>query len=193
MSANDAAQPAQPVLDDEGHFHATDAPIDLSHYLIEDWVSLAFFWLLGLCVFYQFFTRYALNDSAAWTEEIARYLLICTVFIAIAAAVRRTRHIHVDFLYRLLPPKGGRAMSTIVDIVRIAFFVIAVVLTVQMMSRMGAQQMTIVDLPMNIIYGICGLGFAACAVRSVQVAIENWQRGFSVLERPEHMIEETIE
>jgi len=58
---------------------------------------------------------------------------------------------------------------------------------------MGAQQMTIVDLPMNIIYGICGLGFAACAVRSVQVAIENWQRGFSVLERPEHMIEETIE
>jgi len=193
MSANDAAQPAQPVLDDEGHFHATDAPIDLSHYLVEDWVSLAFFWLLGLCVFYQFFTRYALNDSAAWTEEIARYLLICTVFIAIAAAVRRTRHIHVDFLYRLLPPKAGRAMSTLVDIVRIAFFVIAVVLTIQMMTRMGAQQMTIVDLPMNIIYGICGLGFAACAVRSVQVAIENWQRGFSVLERPEHMIEETIE
>jgi len=194
MSAsNDAAPAAQPVLDDEGHFHATDAPIDLSHYLIEDWVSLAFFWLLGLCVFYQFFTRYALNDSAAWTEEIARYLLICTVFIAIAAAVRRTRHIHVDFLYRLLPPKAGRAMSTLVDIVRIAFFVIAVVLTIQMMTRMGAQQMTIVDLPMNIIYGICGLGFAACAVRSVQVAIENWQRGFSVLERPEHMIEETIE
>jgi len=194
MSAsNDAAPAAQPVLDDEGHFHATDAPIDLSHYLVEDWVSLAFFWLLGLCVFYQFFTRYALNDSAAWTEEIARYLLICTVFIAIAAAVRRTRHIHVDFLYRLLPPKAGRAMSTLVDIVRIAFFVIAVVLTIQMMTRMGAQQMTIVDLPMNIIYGICGLGFAACAVRSVQVAIENWQRGFSVLERPEHMIEETIE
>jgi TRAP-type C4-dicarboxylate transport system permease small subunit len=191
--ATGTARATEPVLDDEGHFHATDAPIDLSHYLIEDWVSLGFFWLLGLCVFYQFFTRYALNDSAAWTEEIARYLLICTVFIAIAAAVRRTRHIHVDFLYRLLPPKAGRAMSTIVDIVRIAFFVIAVVLTVQMMTRMGAQQMTIVDLPMNIIYGVCGLGFAAAAVRSVQVAIENWKRGFSVLERPEHMIEETIE
>ena len=198
MNANDTSSVAAvaddaPLLDDSGHFHATDAPIDLSHYLIEDWVSLAFFWLLGLCVFYQFFTRYALNDSAAWTEEIARYLLICTVFIGIAAAVRRTRHIHVDFLYRLLPPKAGRALSTVVDIVRIAFFVIAVVLTIQMMTRMGAQQMTIVDLPMNIIYGVCGLGFAAAAVRSVQVAIENWKRGFSVLERPEHMIEETIE
>ena len=35
--------------------------------------------------------------------------------------------------------------------------------------------------------------FAAAAVRSVQVAIENWRQGFSLLERPEHAIEETIE
>ena len=186
--------PAQKhVLDDEGHFHVEDAPIDLSHYLVEDWISLGFFWLLGACVFYQFFTRYVLNDSAAWTEEIARYLLMSTVFVAIAAAVRRTRHIHVDFLYRLLPPVAGRALSTLVDLMRIAFFGIAVWLTIQMMLRMGNLQMTIVNLPMNIIYGICAFGFAAAAVRSVQVAIENWQRGFSLLERPEHAIEETIE
>ncbi len=144
-------------------------------------------------MFYQFFTRYALNDSAAWTEEIARYLLICTVFIAIAASVRRTRHIHVDFLYRLIPPVAQRVLSTLVDVVRIAFFGAAVVLTGQMMSRMGTLQMTIVDLPMNIIYGVCAFGFLCATVRSVQVAIENWKRGFSLLERPEHAIEETIE
>jgi TRAP-type C4-dicarboxylate transport system permease small subunit len=183
---------AEHVLDEEGHFHIEDAPIDLSHYLFEDWLSLGFFWLLGLCVFYQFFTRYVMNDSAAWTEEIARYLLICTVFVAVAAAVRRTRHIHVDFMYRLIPPKAGRALSTVVDVLRIVFFALAVGLTIQMMMRMGSLQMTIIDLPMNIIYGICAFGFAAAAVRSVQVAIENWRRGFSLLERPEHAIEETI-
>jgi TRAP-type C4-dicarboxylate transport system permease small subunit len=181
------------VLDKEGHFHVEDAPIDLSQYLFEDWLSLGFFWLLGLCVFYQFFTRYVMNDSAAWTEEIARYLLICTVFVAIAACVRRTRHIHVDFLYRLIPPMAGRAMSTLVDAMRIVFFAIAVALTIQMMMKMGSLQMTIIDLPMNIIYGICAFGFGCATVRSVQVAIENWRRGFSLLERPEHAIEETIE
>ncbi len=132
-----------------------------SHYLIEDWISLGFFWLLGLCVFYQFFTRYVLNDSAAWTEEIARYLLICTVFVGVAAAVRRTRHIHVDFLYRLIPAKAGRALSTLVDVVRIVFFAVAVVLTIEMMTRMGSLQMTIIDLPMNLVYGVCAVGLRA--------------------------------
>ncbi len=181
------------VLDAEGHFHVEDAPIDLSEYLIEDWISFGFFWLLGACVFYQFFTRYVLNDSAAWTEEIARYLLICTVFIAIAASVRRTRHIHVDFLYHLIPPKAGRALSTLVDVIRILFFATAVGLTIEMMTRMGHMQMTIIDLPMNLVYGVCAFGFAAATVRSVQVAIENWRRGFSLLERPEHAIDEHIE
>jgi len=190
---NQSTHAAGAVLDEEGHFHVEDAPVELSHYLLEDWLSLGFFWLLGLCVFYQFFTRYVLNDSAAWTEEIARYLLICTVFVAIAAAVRRTRHIHVDFIYRMIPAGAGRALSTLVDVGRIVFFAIAVGLTIQMMLRMGNLKMTIVELPMNIIYGVCAFGFAAATVRSVQVALENWRRGFSLLERPEHAIEEHIE
>jgi TRAP-type transport system small permease protein len=191
--ASAPAPAAEHVLDAEGHFHIDDAPVDLSPYVFEDWLSLGFFWLLGVCVFYQFFTRYVMNDSAAWTEEIARYLLMSTVFVAIAACVRRTRHIHVDFLYRLLPAVMGRALSTAVDAIRIGFFIVAVGLTIQMMLRMGSPQMTIIDLPMNLIYGVCGFGFAAAAVRSVQVAVENWRRGFSSLERPEHAIEETIE
>jgi TRAP-type C4-dicarboxylate transport system permease small subunit len=196
MTEPTAAAPASsaaPIVDAEGHFHVDDAPVDLSAYIVEDWLSLGFFWLLGLCVFYQFFTRYVMNDSAAWTEEIARYLLMSTVFVALGACVRRTRHIHVDFLYRLLPALAGRALSTAVDLIRIGFFAVAVGLTIQMMMRMGSLQMTIIDLPMNLIYGVCAFGFAAAAVRSVQVAVENWRRGFSTLERPEHAIEETIE
>jgi len=34
---------------------------------------------------------------------------------------------------------------------------------------------------------------AAATFRSIQVAMENWKQGFSLLERPEHAIEEHIE
>jgi len=173
------------VLDESGHFHVTDAPIDLGRYTLEAWLAFAFFWLLAVNVFYQFFTRYALNNSAAWTEEIARYLLISMVFVGVAAAVRTGRHIHVDLVYRLVPPRAGRVLSTLVDVVRIAFFAFATVLTWQMMERMSSYKMTIIDLPMNVVYGVCLFGFACAAVRSVQVAFLNWRRGYSVLERPE--------
>ncbi len=113
--------------------------------------------MLAADIFYQFFTRYALNDSAAWTEEIARYLLICVVFIALAWAVRDNRHIHVDLFYRYLPARACRALATLVDLVRIVFFAYAVVLTWQMMQKMGSYKMTIVDLPMNTVYAVCAV------------------------------------
>src|SRR5947207_14865633 len=138
------APPEEHVLDETGHMHITDAPIELSHYTFEAWIAFGFFWILAVTIFYQFFTRYALNDSAAWTEEIARYLLICTVFIGIAASVRTSRHIHVDLLYRYLPAPVCRVLSTLVDLARIVFFAYVVVLTWQMMQKVGNIWMTIV-------------------------------------------------
>ena len=66
-----------------------------------------------------------------------------------------------------------------------AFFATATVLTGQMMDKLGSYKMTIIDLPMNIVYGVCLLGFIAMTLRSVLVARVNWQRGYSVLQRPE--------
>jgi TRAP-type transport system small permease protein len=187
-----AAAPQEHVLDETGHMNVIDAPVDLSKYTVEAWIAFGFFWLLAINIFYQFFTRYALNDSASWTEEIARYLLICVVFVGIADLVRLNRHIQVDIAYRYLPKAVCRVMSTIVDVVRIVFFAYVVVLTWQMMQKMGNYKMTIVDLPMNSVYAVCCFGFACATVRSVQVAIEHWRQGYSVLERPEIAIEETL-
>jgi hypothetical protein len=70
------------VMGDDGEFHAVDEAVDLSGTPLEAWVALALFWAAGRrrCST-QFVTRYVLNDSASWTEEIARYLLIGTVFV----------------------------------------------------------------------------------------------------------------
>ena len=179
------------VMGKDGEFHAQDAEVDLSGTPWEGWIALGFFWLLGAVVVYQFVTRYVMNDSAAWTEEIARYLLIATVFTGATIGVIKNNHIQVDFFYRFLPPRLGRAMAVLVDVLRIAFFAAAVVLTVMMMLRLGSNsRMTMIDLPMNYVYAVCLAGFAAMAVRSVLVMRTHLQRGYSVLEKPESTMQD---
>jgi TRAP-type C4-dicarboxylate transport system permease small subunit len=173
------------VMGDDGQFHATDDEVDLSGTPIEAWVALAFFWMLGATVFYQFITRYVMNNSASWTEEIARYMLIATVFTGATIGVAKNNHIQVDFFYRFMPDWLSRAMGTLVDVMRIAFFATATVLTGQMMEKLGSYKMTIIDLPMNIVYGVVMVGFAAMTLRAIWVARVHWQRGYTVLQRPE--------
>lgn len=180
----ETALEGEPVLDAEGHFHAVDAPIDISHYGWEDWFTFVVFWLLALDVFYQFFTRYVLQDSAAWTEEIARYLLIVVVFVGASMGVRRNTHIHVEFMYRYVPAGVGRAMSTFVDVVRVAFFAYATYLSGLLIPRMNNLKMTVIDVPMSVIYSFVMAGFVLMTIRAVQVAVRHWRQGWSVLERP---------
>ena len=172
------------VLGDDGEFHTQDEVVDLSGTTPEGWIALGFFFFLSLTVFYQFITRYALNDSAAWTEEIARYFLIATVFTGAGIGVAKNTHIQVDFFYRHMPLAVGRWLSRLVDLLRILFFATASVLTVQLMIKLVDTRMTVVDLPMNLVYGVCLAGFVAMTWRAIQVARRHWKRGYSVLERP---------
>lgn len=172
------------LISEDGEIHLDDEVIDLSSTRIEGWIALVIFFALAGVVFYQFLTRYVLNDSAAWTEEIARYLLIATVFVGAAMGVAKNDHVQVDLLYRYLPKSLGRMLSTVVDVLRIGFFGWMTVLTAQMMAKLGRTQMTVIDLPMNIVYGVVLFGFAAMALRSIWVARMHWRRGYSVLERP---------
>ena len=173
------------VMGDDGQFHAVDEEVDLSGTPIEAWVALGFFWLLGATVFYQFFTRYVLNNSASWTEEIARYLLIAVVFTGATIGVAKNNHIQVDFFYKFMPAWLSNFMNHLVDIMRIAFFGAATFLTGQMMEKLGTYKMTIIDLPMNLVYGVVMAGFAAMCLRAIWVMKIHWQRGYTVLQRPE--------
>jgi TRAP-type C4-dicarboxylate transport system permease small subunit len=173
------------VFNEKGEFAVHEEEVDLSHYHFEDWIAFALFWVLAIVIFYQFFTRYALNDSASWTEEIARYLLIATAFVGAAINVRKNNHIQVDFIYRLLPHWSTRPLSTLVDVLRIVFLAYCIWLTISLTMKIGSSRMAIIDWPIGILYGFVALGFVLMTWRALEVARDNWKRGYSVLEKPE--------
>ena len=169
------------------HTFEEQAPeVNLRVYAIEDWVTFVIFWLMCLAVFLQFFTRYVLNNSFAWTEEIATNCLVAIVFIGAAMCVRLGRHIHVDFLFRYLPTGVARVLATAIDAVRTLFFAYAAWLVWSFMGLIEGETMTTIDLPKNLVYGAVCAGFVLMFVRSIQVSFRDWRRGYSILERPEH-------
>ena len=167
------------------HVFEEEAPVDLSPYSVEDWVTLAVFWGMALCVFLQFFTRYVLNNSLAWTEEIAINCLVVVVFLGSVWCVRQSRHIQVDMLYHYLPKPVARALATFVDIVRVGFLAYASWLLWRYVGIVAGERMVTIDLPRGIVFYSVLVAFVLMLARAVQVAVANWRRGYSVLERPE--------
>ena len=172
-------------MESEFKAEAADFPVapPLKSYSVEDWATFVFFWALAITVFLQFFTRYILNDSLAWTEEIARYELICVTFVGAAVAVRKNTHIHVEFFYIYFPTWLAKTLSMSVDVVRTGFYAICTYLAWQVAEIMKTQQMVVIDWPLSYLYWIVVAGFAAMTIRSLQVSIEHWRSGSSVLIR----------
>src|SRR4029079_15015264 len=131
---------------------AEDAEVVIEHYP-EDWFAFVIFWSLAFIVFLQFFTRYVLNDSLSWTEEIARYGLMWVVFIGGAMVRRRNTHIAVELLSNVMKPGLARARVLVfVYCVKLAVLGLLAFVSWTIPERMHYQRRTVFDLPMSYVY-----------------------------------------
>jgi TRAP-type transport system small permease protein len=149
-------------------------------YFPEDWLAIALFWALAFIIFLQFFTRYVLNDSLAWTEEIARYLLMVVVFVGGAMVVRRNTNIAVELVPNLM--KDGpvkRALTGAVEVVKFGFIGLLAWFSIEITERMHNLYMTVVDWPMSLVYGGIALGCFLMLWRQGQNLWRAARRGFA--------------
>jgi TRAP-type C4-dicarboxylate transport system permease small subunit len=185
MSATSKAEIPPP--DDVHLIVAQDEEVVIEHHP-EDWMAFVLFWALAIIVFLQFFTRYILNDSLSWTEEIARYGLMSLAFIGGAVVTRKKAHIAVELVSNLMSPGPMRAaLLALVDFITLGFLGLLAYFSVTIVERMHSQRMTVFDLPMSLVYGIVGLGCFMMLVRQLQVvwrhAREGWGRAPEITEQ----------
>lgn len=145
---------------------------------IDDAIAFAIFWAMGLVVFLQFFSRYVMNDSAAWTEEIARYLLMWTTFIGAAIVTRRGTHIGVEIIGQMLPEGARRVLLFLIDCASVGFIALLCYFSVLITDRMQIQRMTVIEWSMAIVYAGISFGCFLMLFRAVQRFIANARRGW---------------
>ena len=143
----------------------------------EDWFGLVLLWVMAILVFIQFFSRYVLNDSVAWTEEVSRYLLMVLTFVGAAGAVRRGTHIRVEVLEHALPLPARRVLWVILDAGRLAFWVFGAVVGFDLADRMGEMPMDSFRHGLGWVYWPIFLGFVAMALREAQWIWRRWRHG----------------
>jgi TRAP-type C4-dicarboxylate transport system permease small subunit len=143
---------------------------------VEDVIAFAIFWVLAIVVFLQFFTRYVLNDSMAWTEEIARYLLIWVTFVGGAIAVRRGTHIGVEVLLHFLRPRYVTILRFVIDVITVGFVGLLCWQSLLITERMQIQTMMVADVSMSVVYGGVVLGCFLMLYRGIRGFIANARR-----------------
>ena len=151
-----------------------DPPVDMAP---EDWLAFLLFWALAGVVFLQFFSRYILNDSIAWTEEIARYILMALTFVASAMAARHGSHIAVEFLPNMLPASARRWMVLVAAVLATLFYAICCWLCWQVAQVMQFQPMVVVDWPLSWVYWAILAGLVLTTFRAAQAALLRFRQG----------------
>jgi TRAP-type C4-dicarboxylate transport system permease small subunit len=168
---------------------AEDEEIVIEHHP-EDWVAFVIFWSLAFIVFLQFFTRYVLNDSLSWTEEVARYGLMWVVFIGGAMVTRRNTHIAVELLSNVMKPGPMRAaLLALVDFIKLGFLGLLAYFSLTIVERMHMQRMTVFDLPMSYVYGGVAVG---CFLMMIRQALNVWRNARERWSKPHDVTHQIV-
>lgn len=140
--------------------------VDLSDLRPEDSIVFVIFWALFGVVLLQVFTRYVLNNSLGWTEEIARYLLIGVTFVGSVMAMRKGTHIAVEAVLKYLPPRARHWMLVLIDAI-VALFCIFLAWTSAKLAERTNQFMVSVDISKSIIYWVVCAGFVGMSFYAI--------------------------
>jgi TRAP-type C4-dicarboxylate transport system permease small subunit len=128
-----------------------------------EYLSMACIALMTILVIAQVVLRYVFNDPLDWSEEMARIVFIYLAFIGIGAAYGRRRHMAIDALVILLPPRMKRGVEFAVVGVASAFLVAVIMLTARSMVELHRMDVTTpaLEYPMPFVYLIIPLGLSA--------------------------------
>lgn len=138
--------------------------------------------IMAVLVFSQVVMRYVFEAPMSWSDEIAVYAMVWSVYISSAWAVRERAHIRVMNLINLFPGKLRLALTMFSDLI---WFVFAIFLTWQsLLLHVSMWDMSftspVLAIQQKWPYLCLVFGFGLMTLRMVQVYYRWWRFGESL-------------
>jgi TRAP-type C4-dicarboxylate transport system permease small subunit len=77
---------------------------------LNQWLVIALMASMAVLVFANVVSRYVLNYSIIWVEELTRYMMVWVGFIGSGLVLRYGAHIAVDVFQELLPVRAAQTL-----------------------------------------------------------------------------------
>lgn len=142
----------------KGFFHTLDKGTEK----LENFIMSAGLIFISFIVFTNVVSRYFFGYSFAWSEELARYIVVWVTFFGISSCARYGSHVNVDLLPGMLKSSAKKIHAIIVNglmiVVSVYMTVISAGYTLQQFR--GGNTSIAVAIPIWLIYLSTVIGFA---------------------------------
>ena len=128
--------------------------------MLVDWVCLGLMVVLVADVFLGVWSRYVLQATFQWYDEVARLCFVWMVFLGAASAVRRGAHFRLHLLIDRFGPRLRRANDLLVGLLVVVFGGVLVAGGVAMWPVARRQVTDSLELSMLWFYGALPVGGA---------------------------------
>jgi TRAP-type C4-dicarboxylate transport system permease small subunit len=117
-----------------------------------EWVCILLLVVVSLDLLLGVYSRYVLERTFTWYDEIARACFIWLVFLGAAVAVKRGAHFGLHMLVDGLPPRLKRAASVLTPLAIIAFSLALIVQGWKLVALGQFQTTAVMGMPVSWIY-----------------------------------------
>ncbi len=100
----------------------------------------------------QVYTRYVLNDSLSWTEELARYTFIWANLLAASFCVKNNSHAKVTAIFDLFPSGIQKYMNFVIQILIMIMAGVMINQGIKMLLVTKTQLSPAIGMNMSLVY-----------------------------------------
>lgn len=143
---------------------------------VENFLGVLFLAGMVVLIFLQVVLRWCFGNALNWSEEVSRYLMIWGTGFGISASVRIGANIGIQAIVDALPPKTGRIVRFICEILTLVIFVFltySAILFAQT-ALVSGQRTPSLQIPIFYVYLALPVSFAFCVIRQLQVIWEGY-------------------
>jgi TRAP-type C4-dicarboxylate transport system permease small subunit len=123
-----------------------------------EWACILLLAVISVDLLLGVFSRYVLERTFVWYDEVARASFMWLVFLGAAVAVRRGAHFGLHMFVDMMPPQLKRAALLLTPVTVIVFSAALVWLGWDLMRHGATQSTAVMGMPVSWIYAAMPVG-----------------------------------